>query len=439
MQRRKLAWLISVAIACSAFAHAAAPASGKDDATLAARVAKVLADTPLIDGHNDLPWELRARGAVDLRIDHAKRDKAKPGQTPLMTDIPRMRAGGMGGQFWSVWIPASTTGPAAVQMTMEEIDIVRTMVARYPEAFEMAYTADDIERIHREGRIASLIGIEGGHQINNSMAVLREMYVLGARYMTLTHTLNTDWADSATADPQHHGLTPFGKAVVGEMNRLGMLVDLSHVSPETMRQAIAASAAPVMFSHSGARALIDHPRDVPDDVLQLVAKNHGIVMVNFYPGYVSEASARWSADRVAEKSRFNAPPYGGLYIGQPERAKAALAEWDKRHPEPVVTLGMVADHFEHIRKVAGVESIGIGSDFDGIPTTPQGLNAVDKYPALLIELARRGWSDAELAAVAGGNMLRVMREAETVAKRLQASERPSTLTIDGKPLAALDP
>lgn len=436
MQRRTLAWLISVALACSSVAQAATPAPGKNDAALAARVAKVLAVTPVIDGHNDLPWELRARRNVDLRIDHSSKGKPANGQTPLMTDIPRLRAGGVGGQFWSVWTPASITGPAAVQLTLEEIDIVRTMVAKYPEAFEMAYTADDIERIHRAGRIASLIGIEGGHQINDSMAVLRQMYVLGARYMTLTHTLNTNWADSATADPEHHGLTPFGKAMVGEMNRLGMLVDLSHVSPDTMRQAIATSAAPVMFSHSGARALIDHPRDVPDDVLQLVAKNHGIVMVNFYPGYVSAANARWDADRAAEKARFNAPPYGGLYIGQPERAKAALAEWERQHPAPVVTLGMVADHIEHIRKVAGVESVGIGSDFDGIPTTPVGLDAVDKYPALLIELARRGWTDAELAAVAGGNMLRVMREAEAVAKRLQASEMPSTLTIDGKSLPA---
>lgn len=438
MQHRNLAWLISLAIACSGTVQAAKPAPSKNDAVLAARVAKVLADTPLIDGHNDLPWELRARGDVDLRVDHSKQDKGKPGQTPLMTDIPRMRAGGMGGQFWSVWIPVSATGPAAVQMTLEEIDIVRSMVARYPEAFEMAYTADDIERIHREGRIASLIGIEGGHQINNSMAVLRQMYVLGARYMTLTHTANTDWADSATADPVHRGLTPFGKAVIGEMNRLGMMVDISHVSPDTMRQAIAASAAPVMFSHSGARALIDHPRDVPDDVLMLVAKSHGIVMVNFYSSYISAAKARWYADLAAEKARFNAPPYGGLYIGQPERAKAALAEWERGHPAPLATLGMVADHIEHIRKVAGIESVGIGSDFDGISITPEGLDAVDKYPTLLIELARRGWSDVELAAVAGGNMLRVMREAEAVAKRLQVTESPSTLTIDGKPLAAVD-
>ena len=436
MQCRKVAWLIIVAMACSSIANAAAPASGKSDPALAARVAKVLADTPLIDGHNDLPWELRARGAVDLRLDQSKPGNTAEGLTPLMTDIPRMRAGGVGGQFWSVWIPATTTGPAAVQMTLEEIDIVRRLAARYPDTFEMAHTADDIERIHREGRIASLIGIEGGHQINNSMAVLREMYALGARYMTLTHTLHTDWADSATADPVHNGLTPFGKAVIGEMNRLGMLVDLSHVSPDTMRQAIASSAAPVMFSHSNARALIDHPRGVPDDVLQLVANNRGIVMVNFYSSYVSAANARWDADRAAEKARFNAPPYGGLYIGQPERASAALAAWEKRHPAPVATLGMVADHIEHIRKAAGIRSVGIGSDFDGVSVTPQGLDAVDKYPALLIELARRGWSDADLAALVGGNMLRVMREAEAVAKRLQATEQPSTRTIDGKPLVA---
>lgn len=436
MQRRTLAWLISAAIACSGIAQAATPAAGKDDAALAARVAKVLADTPLIDGHNDLPWELRVRRDVDLRMVQTAKGQTAGGQTPLMTDIPRLRAGGVGAQFWSVWTPASITGPMAVQLTIEEIDIVRNMVAKYPEAFEMAYTADDIERIHREGRIASLIGIEGGHQINDSMAALRQMYVLGARYMTLTHTLNTGWADSATADPEHDGLTPFGKAIIGEMNRLGMLVDLSHVSPETMHQAIATSAAPVMFSHSNARALIDHPRGVPDDVLRMVAKNRGIVMVNFYSGYVSAASARWDADRAAEKARFNAPPYGGLYIGQPERARAALAEWERRHPAPVVTLGMVADHIDHIRKVAGVENVGLGSDFDGVTSTPEGLDAVDKYPALLVELARRGWTDAELAAVAGGNMLRVMREAEAVAKRLQATGSPSTLTIDGKPLAS---
>ena len=247
--------------------------------------------------------------------------------------------------------------------------------------------------------------------------------------MTLTHTANTDWADSATDNPAHHGLTPFGRALVHEMNRVGMLIDLSHVSPDTMRAALATSAAPVIFSHSGARALIDHPRDVPDDVLRLVANNHGVVMVNFFPGYVSQTRAQWLADRAAEQARYNAPPYDGLYIGQPDRAKAALVTWDRAHPMPVVTLTMVADHIDHVRQVAGVDCVGIGSDFDGVGSVPVGLDSVDKFPALLEELARRGWSDEDLAKVAGGNLLRAMREAEGVAKRLQVSEGPSQATI----------
>lgn len=407
-----------------------------NDAALAARVERVLQRTPLIDGHNDLPWEIRERfgnaAAVDLTASTANlplkaQDGAMP--SPLMTDIPRLRAGHVGAQFWSVWIPPTVTGPDAVKMTLEQIDIVDTMVARYPHDLQMAYSADDIERAHKAGRIAALIGIEGGHQIDDSLPVLRQMFALGARYMTLTHTSDNDWADSATDAPKHHGLTRFGVAVVHEMNRLGMLVDLSHVSPDTMRAALKASAAPVIFSHSGARALNDHPRDVPDDVLKLVAKNHGIVMATFATGYVSAARNRWLADRAAEQTRFNAPPYGGLYIGQPERAEAAMAAWDRHHPKPVVTLAMVADHIEHIRKIAGIDSVGIGSDFDGIPDTPQGLEGVDKYPALLVELARRGWTDEELAKLAGGSMLRVLREAAAVAARLQATEAPSMATI----------
>jgi membrane dipeptidase len=409
-----------------------ASAAAPDDAALRARVDRILTATPLIDGHNDLPWEIRERFASRLSaIDLAKDTASLPhGDGPaLMTDIPRLRAGHMGGQFWSVWVPANFTGPLAVEMTVEQIDLVKRMAARYPATFEMAYSATDVERIHREGRIACLIGIEGGHQIDADLAVLRQMYALGARYMTLTHTLNTAWADSATDDPVHHGLTPFGKAVVGEMNRLGMLVDLSHVSPDTMRAALAVAQAPVIFSHSGARALDDHPRDVPDDVLALVAKNRGVVMVNFNPGYVTQARAAWDADHAAERARYNAPPYAGLYIGQPQRAAAAMAAWEKAHPAPPVSIADVADHIEHIRKVAGVDFIGLGSDFDGIGSTPAGLDGVDKFPAVLVELARRGWTDEDIAKVAGGNVLRVMTEAEAAARRLQAAEGPSEATL----------
>lgn len=423
-----------LAVFALAAAACAAPAAQSGDAALDARIQRVLDKTPLIDGHNDLPWEIRERfgnvGAIDLGVNTANLPRPKPDDAPIMTDIPRLRAGHVGGQFWSVWISPTVTGPAAVKTTIEQIDIVRGMTTRYPKDLEMAYTADDIVRIHKAGRIASLIGIEGGHQIDNSMPSLRQMYTLGARYMTLTHTLNNAWADSATDAPLHHGLTPFGRAIVHEMNRLGMLVDLSHVSPETMKAALAATSAPVMFSHSGARALDDHPRDVPDDVLALVARNRGVVMAVFAPQYVSAERARWESDRAAEKTRFDAPPYAGLYIGQPDRAKEALAEWDSHHPVPIVTIAMVADHIDHIRRVAGVDCVGIGSDFDGIPTTPQGLDSVDKFPELLKELARRGWTDEDLAKVAGGNLLRVLHEAESVAKHLQATEQPSSATIE---------
>jgi membrane dipeptidase len=406
-------------------------------ATDAERVERLLAQTPLIDGHNDLPWEIRDRFGGDLtRIDLAAPTSALPAPpdgAPLMTDIPRLHKGRVGAQFWSVWIPAEAKGPPAVQMTLEQIDLVKAMCARYPADLAMAYTAADIIRLHRAHRIASLIGVEGGHQINNSLVVLRAYYDGGARYMTLTHSSNTDWADSATDTPAHHGLTPFGREVVREMNRLGMLVDLAHVSADTMRAALTVTEAPVIFSHSSARALVDHPRDVPDDVLQLVAKNGGVVMVNFFPGYVSEARRRWDADRAAEQARYSSPPFGGLYIGQPERIAAALRAWEQAHPKPLVAIGDVADHIEHIRKVAGVDHVGIGSDFDGIPEAPVGLEGVDKFPALLEELARRGWSDAELAKVAGANLLRVMREAEAVSARLCAARPPSMAT-----LAALD-
>jgi membrane dipeptidase len=429
--------LIAIVIGALAASDMPLAAAEADTAALAARVERVLKATPLIDGHNDLPWGIRdhfgSADGVDLRADTAglpRPPDAPEDWAPLMTDIPRLRKGHVGGQFWSVWVPSSMAGATAVKTTLEQIDLVHVMVSRYPDDMAMASTADDVLRARKAGRIAALIGIEGGHQIDNSLPALRQMYALGARYMTLTHGQNNDWADSATDTPRHHGLTAFGRAVVHEMNRLGMLVDLSHVSPETMKAALAASAAPVIFSHSGARALDDHPRDVPDDVLALVARNRGIVMVNFAPSYVSPEVARWEADRAAEQTRYNAPPFAGLYIGQPERAKAALAEWERAHPAPVATIAMVADHIEHIRDVAGIDCVGIGSDFDGIPSTPSGLDGVDKYPALFVELARRGWDDASLAKLAAGNILRVMREAETAAKRLQATERPSSATIE---------
>jgi membrane dipeptidase len=407
----------------------AAPAIAADTRGYHARVVQVLRRTPLIDGHNDLPWEIRERfkgrlTLIDLASDTSKIAPPQD-QAALMTDIPRLRAGMVGGQFWSVWVPVDIKGPEAVQITLEQIDLVKRMAVRYPKDLEVAYTATDVRRIHQSGKIASLIGIEGGHQINDSLAVLRQMYELGARYMTLTHTRNTDWADSATDAPLHHGLTSFGIEVVKEMNRLGMLVDLSHVSPETMQAALAVSEAPVIFSHSSARALVDHPRDVPDDILRLVAKNGGVVMVNFATGYVSAARNQWDADRAAEMTRNNSPPYVGLYIGQPERAKAALARWDAEHPQPVTTLEQVADHIEHIRQVAGVDHVGLGSDFDGIPDGPRGLESVAGFPNLLVELMRRGWTDGDVAKVAGENVLRVMSAAASVSARLRA-QRPAS-------------
>jgi len=393
-----------------------------------AEVSRVLAHTPLIDGHNDLAWELRTRFGSNLdRIDLARSTLALPvpaGSVPLMTDIPRLRAGGVGGQFWSVWIPTEVKGPQAVQMTLEQIDVVKRLCARYPE-LAMAYSAADVRRIHAAHQIACLIGVEGGHQIDNSLAVLRAYYDLGARYMTLTHVNHTDWADSSNEAPLHHGLTPFGVEVVREMNRLGMLVDISHVSPETMRAALAASAAPVMFSHSSARSLDDHPRNVPDDVLRLLATNGGVVMINFEPDYISDAHRRWSADHEAEKTRLSSPPYAGLYLGQPERIQQALAAWEQAHPAPPVPLAEVADHIEHVRQVAGAEHVGLGSDFDGITETPQGLAGVDGFRALLEELARRGWSEGDLAALAGENVLRVLAGAETLSARLRRERAPS--------------
>lgn len=383
-----------------------------------ARVTRVLKATPLIDGHNDWPEVLRNREG-DARWTMDLHDlTSRPGE-PYNTDIHRLRRGMVGGQFWSVFVSADLPGSEQVKQTLEQIELVHSIVARYPGDFETARTAADVRRIHHAGKMAALIGVEGGGQIDSSLAVLRAYHDLGAGYLTLTHVKTIDWADSATDDPTHGGLTPFGESVVRELNRLGMLVDLSHVSEGTMRAALRVSRAPVIFSHSSARGIDDHPRNVSDDVLKLVAANGGVVMVNYARVYVSEAYRRWDADRKAEMTRLSAPPYGGLYVGQPEKGAAALAEWDRAHPAPRVTLGEVADHIEHIAKVAGVDHVGLGSDFDGVGNAlPVGLADVSTYPVLLTELMRRGWSDKDVAKLAGGNVLRVMDTAEKVASAM---------------------
>ncbi len=392
----------------------AAPAAAQD---VAARVTRVLKATPLIDGHNDWPEALREREG-ETRWTMELRDLGA--RLPAYnTDIARLRRGGVGGQFWSVWVSPDLPGKEQVEQTLEQIDLVHSLPDRYPDTFAPARTAADVRRAHAAGRIACLIGVEGGGQIDGSLSVLRAYAALGAGYLTLTHSRTIDWADSATDDPRHGGLTDFGRRVVLELNRLGMLVDLSHVSEKVMRDALAVTRAPVIFSHSGARALNDHPRNVSDDVLRLVARNGGVVMVDYAPGYVSDAYRRWSADSLAEEARLNSPPYNGLDIGQPDKAAADYAAWLRAHPAPDVTLAEVADHIVHVARIAGVDHVGLGSDFDGVgETLPKGLSDVSTYPALLAELMRRGWSDADVAKLAGGNVLRVMEGAERVKAQL---------------------
>jgi membrane dipeptidase len=376
-----------------------------------ARVERILRRTPLVDGHNDLPWEIRDSHGNQLEAVDLTRDTSRLA-SPLHTDIPRLRRGGVGAQFWSVYVPATLKGLDATQAVHEQIDLTRRMIARYPRVFEYADTADDIVRIHRAGRIASMFGMEGGEAINNNLAVLREFRAAGVLYMTLTHSTNNDWVDSATDAPRHGGLTEFGEQVVREMNRIGMLVDLSHVSAEAMHDALRVSEAPVIFSHSSAFAIAHHPRNVPDDVLRLVRDNGGVVMVNFTSPFISEEFRQWNAQRAGEEQRHKS-----LNPGDPAAALAGLDAWVAANPPPRVTVENLADHVEHIGRIAGRAHVGLGGDYDGVTYLPEGMGGVDAYPVLLVELMRRGWSDAEIAGVSGGNLLRALREAGRVAAR----------------------
>jgi membrane dipeptidase len=360
---------------------------------------RVLSQTPLFDGHNDLPWAIRENAAAprdvvayDLRT-----------TTPGHTDIARLKAGMVGAQFWSVYIPATSVAEGAAKTQLEQMDIAKQVFARYPDVFEETLTPDAVMTAFRAGRIASVMGMEGGHAIENSLGALRAFFNMGARYMTLTHSTNIDWADSGTDTPKHGGLTEFGKEVVREMNRLGMLVDLSHTSPETMHDVLDVTEAPVIFSHSSARAVTEHGRNVPDDVLRRLPQNGGVVMVTFVPSFINAAVRDWQA--LPEEQR-------------------------RQTPEPRATMQDAIAHIEHVRRLAGIDHVGLGSDFDGITSVPVGLEDVSKFPALFAELSRRGWSEQDLKKLAGENVLRAWQRAHNVAQRLQQQRPPSTRTIE---------
>jgi len=366
--------------------------------TPAAMVRRVLRSTPLIDGHNDLAWRIREDSVMTRDVEAYDLRRSTPGHT----DLARLRAGMVGAQFWSVYIPGEIRDSGYARVQLEQIDIARRFIAKYPEALRFVTSSSGVRSAFGAGRIGSMLGMEGGHAIENSLGALRAYYDLGVRYMTLTHNVTLDWADAALDSAKHGGLTRFGEEVVREMNRLGMLVDLSHVSPGTMSDALTVAEAPVIFSHSGARALVDHPRNVPDSILVRVARNGGVVMVPFVPSFVSPAVKAWS-----DSSR----------------------SWQATHPAPRATIADVANHIDHIRKVAGVDQVGIGSDFDGITETVQGLENVSTFPALFLELARRGWTEGDLRKLAGENVLRVMARAEEVSARLSRERPPSTRTM----------
>jgi membrane dipeptidase len=372
---------------------------------------EVLAKTPIIDGHNDTPYQIHQLFGRDFsKFDLNRLPPEALAKTH--TDIPTSRAGFLGGQFWSVYVEAGLPKHEAVTRTLEQIDVVHEMIKRYPETFAYATTAAEVEAAMKKGKIASLIGMEGGHSIGSSLDLLRQMHAAGARYMTITHSLTTDWADSATDAPKHDGLSPFGFQVLAEMNRLGMIADISHVSEATMHDVLDKGAAPVLFTHSNARAVTNHPRNVPDSALKRLPQNGGVVMVTFVVGFSSAERRKWDIEQAGVAARAKAE-----HSGYPDREKAAIDAWIAANPRPKATIADVADHVDHIRKIAGIDHIGIGGDFGGVPELPEGLQDVSTYPALFTELARRGYSKADLAKIAQGNVLRVMRGVEAAAKR----------------------
>lgn len=422
----KIAAPLAFTLAIIATPAAAQEAAAETPEQATARAA--LESAPVFDGHNDVPFQLRQRFDNQINeLDFADTSDSGPTHPEgrvMHTDLARLQTGKVGAQYWSVWVPTSIAEPDAVVMTMEQIDVTKRLIDRYPQSLQLALTADDVENAVRQGKIASVIGMEGGHSIGSSLGVLRQMYDLGARYMTITHSKNTPWADSATDAPEHNGLTQFGVAVIQEMNRIGMQVDLSHVSEKVMHDTLDVAHAPVIFSHSGARAVNGHARNVPDSVLQRLPENGGVVMVVGLPGYLSEELRTWYSQRQAEKARLEA-----LWQGQPEKVSSAMEEWDAANPDPAATISDMADHIDHIRTVAGVEHIGIGGDYDGMPTGPVGMEDVAGYPALFTELARRGYSQAELEMIAFHNPLRALREAEQYAAS-QRGAQPNEMLIN---------
>lgn len=382
---------------------------------------ELLREFPVVDGHNDLPWALREQ----VRYDLDARDIATDQGAHLHTDIPRLREGGVGAQYWSVYVRSDYAGDKAVSATLEQIDCVRQLLARYPADLRPALTATDMEAARAEGRIASLIGAEGGHSIADSLATLRSLYALGVRYMTLTHNDNIAWADSATDEPGVGGLSAFGREVVREMNREGMLVDLSHVAATTMRDALDATSAPVIFSHSSSRAVCDHPRNIPDDVLERLPGNGGVAMVTFVPKFVLQAAVDWTAEADA-----NMRAHGFHHLDTTAEAMKVHRAFEETTPRPVATVSTVADHLDHMREVAGIDHLGIGGDYDGTAFTPDGLSDVAGYPNLIAELLDRGWSRTDLAKLTWQNAVRVLGAAEDVARDLQATRGPSNATIE---------